>query len=105
MPYEQIFLNQNKCTTIARVGVWTTTTAYPLPAWAPAIAFMGTTHQMDCVRASTSGAIRGGLGATPALVKVKQASERAYLFDAARNTKKSVWTAVVNYRSVGELKR
>lgn len=104
MSYTEMYLFYNRATTIARDGTWTTTTAFPLPDWAPDIAYMGTTHEMMCVRASTSGAIRGGLGADPALVRIRQASRRAYVIES-RNDKKSYWTAIVRYRSVGELVR
>lgn len=106
MPYTQLFLWYNRATTIPHDGSWTTTTAYPLPDWAPEIAFIGTTHEAECVRASTSGTITGGLGAAPALVRLRQASKKAYRIEEVhRNDAKTYYTVILNYRSIGELKR
>lgn len=108
MPYTEIYMFENKCTTINRTGDWPTTTAYPLPDWAPEIAYMGGTTEMQSIRASTSAiaTIVGGLGKAPALTRLRQASARAYLLEeATRNDKKDVWTVIAKYRSVGELIR
>ncbi|GAH22738.1 unnamed protein product [marine sediment metagenome] len=106
MPYTEMYLFENKCTTIPATGGWAATTAYPLPDWAPEIAYIGSTTEMQCVRASTSGVITGGLGAAPTLTRLRQVSTKAYLLEeATRNDKKDIWTVIAKYRSVGELVR
>lgn len=103
----QLYLFYNRATTINATGGWATTTAFPIPTWAPEIAWIGTTAQEPHnVRASTSGNIRGGLGAAPAVARMRQASARAYRIDGTdRNDAKSYRTVILHYRSVGELRR
>lgn len=106
----QLYLYLNKATTILATGGWAATTAYPLPVWAPDIAFIGnTTLEPHNVRASTDGAIVGGLGQAPAVERMVQASKRAYRIDGPggtnRNDMDTLYTVILHYRAVGELVR
>ena len=96
----QLVLIGVKCTTITDDS----TTAYPIPSWAPDIEDIPTTATPQySMRASTSNRMSMD---TAVAERFKRAGARCFLHSGGkRNDKKSIRSCILRYQAVGEMVR
>lgn len=96
----QLVLIGVKCTTITGDS----TTAYPIPSWAPDIEDIPTTATPQYSMTATTSNILS-LDTLEA-ERFKRAGARSFLYSAGkRNTKKNIQSVILRYQAVGEFVR